>query len=77
MTAICNAHLGSAYSKGGVMGPMITYHDTVALKFPLKSPHHEETANIMIISKPEIPKGTSMYYVITKGGGGGSENGNF
>ena len=56
MTAICNAHLGSAYSKGGVMGPMITYHDTVALQFPLKSPHHEETANKMIISKPTIPK---------------------
>ena len=56
MTAICNAHLGSAYSKGGVMGPMITYHDTVALQFPLKSPHHEETANKMNISKPKIPK---------------------
>ena len=38
------------------MGPMITYHDTVALKFPLKSPHHEETANKMNISKPKIPK---------------------
>ena len=57
MTAICNAHLGSAYSKGGVMGPMITYHDTVALQFPLKSPHHEETAKKMnTISKPKIPK---------------------
>ena len=30
------------------MGPMITYHDTVALQFPLKSLHHEET--------PRIPK---------------------
>ena len=55
VTAICNAHLGSAYSKGGVMGPMITYHDTVALEFPVKSPHPKETGNKMNILKLQNP----------------------
>ena len=27
------------------MGPMITYHDTVALQFPIKSPHEETMTN--------------------------------
>ena len=45
MTALCNVHLGSAYSVGGNMSPMITNHDTVALQFPLNSPHPENTGN--------------------------------
>ena len=44
MTALCNIHLGSAYTKGGNSN-MITYKNTVALQFPLNSPHPEKAGN--------------------------------
>ena len=44
MTAICNVHLGSAYTKGGNSN-MITNNNTIALQFPLNSPHPEIAGN--------------------------------
>ena len=44
MTALCNVHLGSAYTKGGNSN-MITNTETVALQFPLNSPHPEIAGN--------------------------------
>ena len=49
MTALCNVHLGSAYTKGGNSN-MITNSNTVALQFPLNSPHPEIAGNKVKLS---------------------------
>ena len=49
MTALCNVHLGSAYTKGGNSN-MITNSNTVALQFPLNSPHPEIAGNKVRLS---------------------------